>query len=81
MAVTAVYSIEDETVVSTVIENAKALYRQVLHQASLDSIGRYQQMLQLQYQDYVLAPRLSAVKTLEAVDLSADSDVVAMVLM
>ena len=38
-------------------------------------------MLQLQHQDYVLAPYLSAPKILEAVDLSADSDVVVVVSM
>ena len=38
-------------------------------------------IVSLQDQDYVLAPYLSGLKDLEAVDLSADSDVVAMVFM
>ena len=74
------FNIEDEICVSTVVDNAKTLYRQTFHQAG-HSVDRYQQMLQLQYQDYVQAPYLSALKTLDAVDLSADSDVVAMVFM
>ena len=45
------------------------------------NVGRYRQMRQLQHQDYVLAPYLSALKTSEAIDSSADSDVVAMVSM
>ena len=74
------FNIEDEICVSTAVDNAKTLYRQTFHQAG-HSVGRYQQMLQLQHQDYVQAPYLSALKTLDAVDLSADSDVVAMVFM
>ena len=54
-------SIEDEICVSTVIDNAKTLYRQDFNQAG-HSVGRYQQMLQSQHQDYVLAPYLSALK-------------------
>ena len=42
-----------------VINNAKAFYRQAFRQAD-HSVGRYQQMLQLQQQDYVLARYLSA---------------------
>ena len=61
------------TCVSMVIDNAKNLYRQAFHLAD-HNVGRYWQTLQLQHQDYVLAPYLSALKTL---DLSADSDVVA----
>ena len=52
-------NIEDEIRVSTVIENAKTLYRQAFHLAD-HNVGRYRQMLQLQHQDYVLAPCLSA---------------------
>ena len=63
-----------------VIDNAKTLYQQTFHQAG-HNVGRYRQMLQLQHQEYVLAPYLSALKTSEAVDSSADSDVVAMVSM
>ena len=55
------FSIEDEICVSTVVDNAKTLYRQTFHQAG-HSVDRYQQMLQLQYQDYVQAPYLSALK-------------------
>ena len=54
--------IEDEICVSTVIDNAKTLYRQAFHQAG-HSVDRYQQMLQLQQQDYVQAPYLSALKS------------------
>ena len=61
-----------------VIDNAKTLYRQVLLGTGN---SRYWQMLQLQPQEYVLAPYLSALKPLEAVDLLADSDVIAMVYM
>lgn len=57
----AALNIEDEICVSTVIDNAKALYRQAFHQVD-HSVGRYQQMLRLQHQDYVLAPYLSALK-------------------
>ena len=39
----------------------KTLYRQTFHQAG-HSVGRDRQMLQLQHQDYVLAPYLSALK-------------------
>ena len=74
------FNIEDEICVSTVVDNAKTLYRQTFHQAG-HSVDRYQQMLQLQHQVYVQAPYLSGLKTLDAVDLSADSDVVAMVFM
>ena len=79
-------NIEDETGVSTVIDNAKTLYRQTLLGTSTStSVDRYLQMhmLRLQHQDYVLAmaPYISALKTLEAADLSADQDVVAMVFM
>ena len=55
-------NIEDEKCVSTVIDNAKTLYQQTFHQAG-HGIGRYRQMLQLQHQDYVLAPYLSALKS------------------
>ena len=50
---------EDEICVSTVIDNAKALYRRADH-----SVGRYQQMLQdlVLHQDYELTPYLSTVK-------------------
>ena len=54
-------NIEDEKCVSTVIDNAKTLYQQTFHQAG-HGIGRYRQMLQLQHQDYVSAPYLSALK-------------------
>ena len=54
-------NIEDEICVSTVIDNAKTLYRQDFNQAG-HSVGRYRQMLQSQHQDYVLAPYLSALK-------------------
>ena len=54
-------SIEDEICVSTVIDNAKTLYRQDFDQAG-HSVGRYWQMSQSQHQDYVLAPYLSALK-------------------
>ena len=56
-------NIEDEICVSTVIDNAKALYRQAFHQAD-HSVGRYRQMLQVhvQHQNYELAPHLSTVK-------------------
>ena len=76
----ATLNIENEICVSTVIDNARTLYRQAFHQAGHNE-GRHRQMLQSQRQDYVLAPYLSALKTSEAVDLSADSDVVAMVSM
>ena len=56
-------NIEDEMCVSTVIDNAKTLYRQDFNQAD-HSVGRYQQMLQSQHHDYVLAPYLSALKIL-----------------
>ena len=50
---------EDEICVSTVIDNAKALYRRADH-----GVGRYQQMLQdlVLHQDYELTPYLSTVK-------------------
>ena len=54
-------NVEDEICVSTVIDNAKTLYRQDFNQAG-HSVGRYRQMLQSQHQDYVLAPYLSALK-------------------
>ena len=54
-------NIEDEICVSTVIDNAKTLYRQAFHQAG-HHVGRYWQMLQLQHQGYALAPYLSALK-------------------
>ena len=60
-------NIEDEICVSTVIDDAKALYLQAFDQVD-HSVGRYQQMLQIQHQDYVLAPYLSALKTSKAVD-------------
>ena len=51
--------IEDEAGVSTVIDNAKTLYRQALLSTGTgNSVSRYRQMLQ--HQDYVLAPYLSA---------------------
>ena len=75
-------NIDDEICVSKFTDNAKALYQQAFHQVD-HSIGRYWQMLQSQHQDYLVAPYLSALKTLrsDSVDLSAesDSDVVAMV--
>ena len=75
-------NIEDEIGVSTVIDNAKTLYRQALSGGDTgNSVSRYRQMLQLQHQDHVLAPYLSALETLGAVDLSADSDVFVMVFM
>ena len=43
----------------------KALYRQAFHQVD-HSIDRDQQMLQLQHQDYVLAPYLSAFKNFKS---------------
>lgn len=49
-------SIEEEIHVSTVIDHAKALYGQALHQVSLNSVDRCWQMVQLQHQDYALAP-------------------------
>ena len=61
----AALNIEDEICVSTVIDNAKALYRQAFHQVD-HSVGRYQQMLRLQHQDYVLAPYLSALKNFKS---------------
>ena len=73
-------NMEDESCVSTVIDNAQTLDRQAFHQAD-HSVGNYRQMLQLEHQDYVLAPYLSALITSKAVDKSADSDVVAMVSM
>ena len=48
-------NIEDEICVSTVIDNAKNLYRLAFHLAD-HNVGRCWQMLQLQHQDYVLAP-------------------------
>ena len=54
-------NIKDEICVSTVIDNAKNLYRRALHLAD-HNVGRYCQMLQLQHQDYVLAPYLSALE-------------------
>ena len=65
---------------STVIDNAKNLYQQAFRLAD-HKVGRYWQMLQLQHQDYVLAPYLSALQTLETVDMSANSDVLALVFM
>ena len=64
MAPSAVYSVEHEINVSAVIDNAKDFYVQELHQlqVNLNSVDRYRQMLQLQQQDYVLAPYLSAIK-------------------
>ena len=57
-------NIEDEIGVSTVIDNAKALYRQVLLGPGIsNSVSRYREMLQLQHQEYVLAPYLSTLKT------------------
>ena len=44
-----------------VIDNAKTLYRQAFHQGG-HNVGRYGQMLQLQHQDFVLAPYLLALK-------------------
>ena len=58
-------NIEDEICVSTVNNNAKALYRQAFHQAEHNA-GSYQQMLQLQQQEYVQAPDLSALKNLKS---------------
>ena len=55
-------NIEDDICVSTVIDNAKTQYRQGLYQVSLNSVDRYRQMVQLQHQDYVLAPYLSVLK-------------------
>ena len=37
------FNIEDEICVSTVVDNAKTLYRQTFHQAG-HSVDRYQQM-------------------------------------
>ena len=57
-------NIEDasyEICISTVIDNAKTLYQQTFHQAG-HNVGRYRQMLQLQHQEFVLAPYLSALK-------------------
>ena len=54
-------NLEDEIRVSTVIDNAKNLYQQAFHLAD-HNVDRYWQMLQLQHQDYVLAPYLSALK-------------------
>ena len=54
-------NIEDEICISTVIDNAKTLYQQAFHLADHD-VGRCWQMLQLQHQDYMLAPYLSALK-------------------
>ena len=68
--------------VKTVIDSAKILYWQALSSTGTgNSVSRYQKMLQMQHQDYVLAPYLSATNTLGALDLSADPDVVAMVFM
>ena len=54
-----------EICISTVIDklslNAKTLYQQTFHQAG-HIVGRYWQMLQLQHQEYVLAPYLSALQ-------------------
>ena len=64
-------NIEDEIGAGTVIDNAKALYRQALLGPGIllgNSVSRYQEMLQLQHQEYVLAPYLSALKTLGAID-------------
>ena len=55
-------NIEDEINVSAFIDSAKAFYVQELHQVDLNSVDRYRQMLQLQQQDYVLAPYLSEIK-------------------
>ena len=54
-------NVEDEICVSTVIDNAKTLYRQAFHQAG-HNLGRYRQMLQLQHQHCVLASYLSALQ-------------------
>ena len=54
-------NIEDEICISMVIDNAKTLYQQTFHQAG-HNVGRYRQMLQLQHQEYVLAPYLSALR-------------------
>ena len=71
-----VLNIEDGIGVSTVIDNAKTLYRQALLSTGTgNSVSKYQQMLQLQHQDSVLAPYLSATKILGAINLSAHSDV------
>ena len=71
-------NIEDEIYVSTVIDNAKNLYRQAFHLAE-HKVGRYWQMLQLQHHDCVLAPYLSALKHFRnrRQGLSADSYVAA----
>ena len=58
-------NIEDEICVSTVIDDAKALYRQAFDQVD-HSVRRYQQMLQIQHQEYVLAPYLSALKNFKS---------------
>ena len=45
------------------IDSAKTLYRQTLSSTGTgNSVSRYWQMLQLQHQDYVLAPYLSAIQ-------------------
>ena len=54
-------NIKDEICISTVIDNAKTLYQQTFHQAG-HNVGRYWHVLQLQHQEYVLAPYLSALK-------------------
>ena len=63
----AALNIEDEICASTVIDNAKALHRQAFHQVD-HSVGRYQQMLRLQHQDYVWHLIFQHLKTLKAVD-------------
>ena len=64
------WNIEDEICVSTVIDNAKTLYRQAFHLADHD-VRRYRQMLQLQHLDCVLAPYFSALKTLRSCRLDS----------
>ena len=49
-----------------VYDNDKALYRQALHQIDHNK-GRYQQMLQLQHQDYMFAPDLPALENIRLV--------------
>ena len=69
MAPTAVY-VEHEIGVSTVIDNAKALYRQVLLSPGIsNSVRIYWKMLQLQHQEYVLAPYLSTLKIFRSLRL------------
>ena len=56
-------NIEDEIGISTVSYNAQTLYRQILLSTGTgNGVSRYWQMLQLQHQDSVLAPYLSANK-------------------